>query len=169
MITIIAGTNRPDSNSEKIANFYNNLISEESQVLALQDLPNDFVFADTYGEGSSEFNQIVTDKIVNSDKFIFVIPEYNGGFPGVLKAFIDAVPPKEFHNKKAALVGLSSGHTGALRPMDQFSDILHYLKVEVLSAKPKLSGIESLLSDGQLTDERSLSLLHDQIERFSKF
>lgn len=169
MITIIAGTNRPDSNSEKIANFYNNLIPEESQVLALQDLPNDFVYADTYGEGSVAFNKIVTEKIVNSDKFIFVIPEYNGGFPGVLKAFIDAVPPKEFHNKKAALVGLSSGHTGALRPLDQFSDILHYLKVEVLSAKPKLSGIEGLMTDNKLTDERSLGLLNDQIERFSKF
>lgn len=169
MITIIAGTNRPDSNSEKIANFYNDLIPEESQVLALQDLPNDFVFADTYGEGCADFNKIVTEKVINADKFIFVIPEYNGGFPGVLKAFIDAVPPKEFYNKKAALVGISSGHTGALRPMDQFSDILHYLKVEVLSAKPKLSGIESLLTGDKLTDERSLDLLNDQIERFAKF
>ncbi len=169
MITIISGTNRPNSNSEKIANFYNNLTPEKSQVLCLKDLPKDFVFADTYSEGSKEFNQIVNDKIVNANRFIFVIPEYNGGFPGVLKAFIDAVPPKHFHDKKAALVGLSSGHTGALRPMDQFSDILHYLKVEVLSAKPKLSGIEKLIENDVLVDERALSLLNDQIERFKKF
>lgn len=169
MITIIAGTNRLDSNSERIANFYNNLTPEKSQVLCLKDLPNDFVFADTYGEGSPAFNKIVTEKIINADKFIFVIPEYNGGFPGVLKAFIDAVPPKHFHDKKAALVGLSSGHTGALRPMDQFSDILHYLKVEVLSAKPKLSGIEKLIAKDTLVDERAIGLLNDQIERFAKF
>ncbi len=169
MITIISGTNRPNSNSEKIAEFYNNLTPEESQVLNLKDLPNDFVFADTYGEGSKEFNKIVTEKIINADRFIFIIPEYNGGFPGVLKAFIDAVPPKHFNDKKAALVGLSSGHTGALRPMDQFSDILHYLKVEVLSAKPKLSGIENLMDKDTLVDERALSLLDDQIKRFAKF
>ncbi len=169
MITIIAGTNRPGSNSEKIANFYNKYTPEESQVLCLKDLPRDFVFTDTYGEGSTEFNKIVNDKIVNADKFIFIIPEYNGGFPGILKAFIDAVHPKNFHNKKAALVGLSSGHTGALRPLDQFSDILHYLKVEVLSAKPKLSGVELLIKEDQLIDERALSLLNDQIDRFSKF
>lgn len=169
MITIIAGTNRPDSNSLRIANFYNELIPDDSQVLALKDLPNDFVYADTYGEGSEAFNKVVNDKVINADKFIFIIPEYNGGFPGVLKAFIDAVPPKHFYNKKAALVGLSSGHTGALRPMDQFSDILHYLKVEVLSAKPKLSGIENLITDNKLTDERAINLLKDQIDRFAKF
>lgn len=169
MITIIAGTNRPDSNSERIAKFYNNLIPEESQVLALKDLPRDFVYADTYCEGSDAFNKIVNENIIKADKFIFIIPEYNGGFPGVLKAFIDAVSPKHFNDKKAALVGVSSGHSGALRPMDQFSDILHYLKVEVLSAKPKLSGIENLITDEKITDERAIQLLKDQIERFAKF
>ena len=101
MITIIAGTNRPDSNSERIANFYHNLIPEESQVLALKDLPRDFVYADTYGEGSDAFNAIVKTNIIDADKFIFIIPEYNGGFPGVLKAFIDAVHPKHFNDKKS--------------------------------------------------------------------
>lgn len=169
MITIIAGTNRPDSNSERIAKFYNDLIPEESQVLSLKDLPRDFVYADTYGEGSDAFNSIVDSNVIHADKFIFIIPEYNGGFPGVLKAFIDAVHPKHFNDKKAALVGISSGHSGASRPMDQFSDILHYLKVEVLSAKPKLSGIENLITDDKLTDERAIGLLKDQIERFAKF
>lgn len=169
MITIIAGTNRPGSYSEKIANFYNTFTTEETQVFCLKDLPKDFVFADTFCDGSDAFNELVTKNITNVDKFIFVIPEYNGGFPGILKAFIDAVHPKNFNNKKAALVGLSSGHSGALRPLDQFSDILHYLKVEVLSAKPKLSGIELLVKGDQLVDERSLSLLTDQITRFTKF
>lgn len=169
MITIISGTNRPGSNSEKIANFYHNYTPEETQVLSLKDLPKDFVFADSFCDSSEAFNQLVEKYIVNVDKFIFVIAEYNGGFPGILKAFIDAVHPKHFNNKKAALVGLSSGHSGALRPMDQFSDILHYLKVEVLSAKPKLSGIELLIKDGELVDERALSLLNDQIDRFSRF
>jgi len=169
MITIISGTNRPGSNSEKIANFYHKFTPEETQVLCLKDLPRDFVFADTFCDGSPEFNKIVEKNIIKADKFIFIIPEYNGGFPGILKAFIDAVHPKNFHNKKAALVGLSSGHSGALRPMDQFSDILHYLQVEVLSAKPKLSGVELLIKEDQLIDERALSLLNDQIARFSKF
>ena len=169
MTTIICGTNRPDSNSERIAKIYQELLNEESQILLLKDLPRDFVYADTYGDGSAEFNAIVKEKITNADKFIFIIPEYNGGFPGVLKAFIDAVHPSNFYDKKAALVGISSGHTGALRPMDQFSDILHYLKVEVLSAKPKLSGIENLLDGNNLTDERAKNLLVEQIERFARF
>lgn len=169
MITIIAGTNRPNSNSEKIAKFYNNLIQEDSQILLLKNLPKDFVYKDTYGEGSKEFNKIVSEKISNAKKFIFIIPEYNGGFPGVLKAFIDAVNPKEFNEKKAALVGLSSGRSGALRPMDHLTDILHYLKVEVLSVKPKLSNIEKLMGDDKLIDSEAIELLKKQIKKFSKF
>ena len=169
MITIISGTNRPDSNSAKVAEFYQSLVQEECQILHLKDLPNDFVFADTFTEGSNEFQAIVKKHVTDADKFVFIIPEYNGGFPGVLKAFIDAVPPKEFATKKSALVGISAGHTGALAPLNQFTEVLHYLKVEVMAAKPKLSGIDALFTGSDITDERALTQLKAQSEAFSKF
>ena len=62
---------------------------------------------------------------------------------------------KDFNHKKAALVGVSSGHAGALRPLDQFTSVLHYLQVEVYSGKPKLSSIEALLDDDKLNDEEA--------------
>ena len=46
----------------------------------------------------------IQEIVTKTDKFIFVIPEYNGSFPGVLKVFIDACSfPESFYEKKAAL------------------------------------------------------------------
>lgn len=165
MITIISGTNRPNSNSLLISRKYAQHLDakgQECQVLNLQDLPKDFIFSDMYGERSDEMQAIISRHFDQVEKFVFIIPEYNGGFPGVLKAFIDCIPPSHFHYKKAGLVGLSSGNAGSLRGMDQFSNVLNYLKVNVLFAKPKISQIESLLrQDPDLTDER-VNLLLDE-------
>jgi NAD(P)H-dependent FMN reductase len=169
MISIISGTNRAGSNSLKVAKAYAQILDSEgteNQILDLNTMPHTFAFSELYGERSEAFASTVEKYITSVDKFVFVIPEYNGGFPGFLKLFIDAVPPTSFHNKLAGLVGLSSGHTGALRPVDQFTNVLNYLKVDVIALKPKLSGIETLLSEeGELVDERSVFALKAHASR----
>jgi NAD(P)H-dependent FMN reductase len=142
----------------------------EAQLLDLADLPREIAFSECFGERTDSFQQNFIRLVEKSEKFIFIIPEYNGGFPGILKLFLDAIPPKAFHYKKAALVGISSGSAGALRPMDQFSNVLNYLKVNVLSDKPKLSAIEEALGkDGELVNELYLKRLTLQAEHFMDF
>lgn len=170
--TIITGTNRPNSNSEKIAQTYAAALHNaggEGRVLKLTDLPRDFVFTDMWDERSAEMQSIIDTYMVTASKYVFVVPEYNGGFPGVLKAFIDCVPPKIFQGKKAGLVGLSSGKAGGLRPMDQLSNVMNYLKVSVLYAKPKLSEIELLLKEGDLKDERANELIRQHVQLMIDF
>ncbi len=153
---IISGTNRPNSNSLKVGEAYcEELLNlgESCQLLNLEDLPRDFVFSDAFGERSEEMQGWIDELIQPATHFIFVVAEYNGSFPGILKAFIDCVPPAAFHYKKASLIGLSSGHSGALRAQDQLTAILNYLKVNVHYAKPKFSGIERMLTeDGALNE-----------------
>ncbi len=172
MITIISGTNRTDSNSKKVANFYHNIMNEmgiESQVLDLKDLPQDFAFTQL-GTQTDEYNKIINQYITNIDRMLIIIPEYNGGFPGVLKSFFDTVPPKYVNHMRCALAGVSSGHAGAARAIDSFSDILHYLKAEVYSNKPKFSGIENLLDEnGNFKNDRDISRIKEQIEGLVKF
>jgi len=172
MITIICGTHREGSNSERVSNFYSELLKEkgqDSQVLLMKNLPSDFLFADTFTDGSEDFNAVVNQYIANVERFVFVIPEYNGGFPGVLKAFIDAVTPKLFEGKKACLVGVSTGRAGALRPLDHFTHVLHHLKVEVLSEKPKLSSIHMHIEGDTIVDEQLIERLNHQIGKFLKY
>lgn len=172
MITVICGTNRENSNSAIISRVYEDIIQQfnvEVNVLYLKDLPNNFAYDEMNEKKSEAFEAIVDKYVVKANKFIFVIPEYNGGFPGVLKSFLDVVAPKYFNNKKAALVGVASGHAGALRPLDHLTNVLHYLKVEVMSDKPKFSSINALLDDNKLNDQQAIDRLKNQVEKFLKF
>lgn len=173
MISVISGTNRPNSNSARIAVLYAKMLEakgQEGKLLLLEHLPVDFAFTELYGERSEQFERLIDAHIRAASKFLFVIPEYNGGFPGVLKTFIDAVPPKHFRGKRAGLIGLSAGRTGGLLGMDHFTGILHYLGVEVMSNKPKLSSIDSLTDEGgNLIDEASLKRLGQHVDRLIAF
>lgn len=147
-ILVISGTNRPNSNTLAIASYYHQqLLKNEhaSKLLDLNKVDSDVYNHNMYATPHASIEQLVVDYLDWANKFVFVVPEYNGGYPGILKAFIDAVPPSKFHFKKAALIGLSSGHLGCVRGMDSLTNVLNYLKVSVLFNKPKLSAIESLL------------------------
>jgi len=173
MYTIISGTNRPDSKSYKLALIYQKKLNEigvDSLILSLKDLPVTFAFSEQFGNRTPAFDEILKKHIEPVNKFIFMVPEYNGGFPGVLKTLIDCVPPSFFHGKKAALVGLSSGHLGNTRGLDALTNVLHYLQVEVLSIKPKLSGIEKIINDkGEIINTSTLDRIDKQIEKFVSF
>ena len=171
-MTIIIGTNRPDSMSGKVAAHYAEMLIEKGvkpQIYNLANLPETFLFSELYGKRSEQFSTEIETYVSLQSKFIFVIPEYNGGFPGALKAFIDAVPPAEWQGKKAALIGVAAGRAGAARAMDQFTNILNYLKVNVFFSKPKLSGIGKLMEGDKLTDKTTLDMLDSHADGFMKF
>lgn len=173
MITIIVGTNRPGSNTERVAKHYKSLLEQrgvEHAFLHLDELPVDFIFNDMWGNRSAAMEAIIERTILPSDKYVFVIPEYNGGFPGILKGFIDCVPPKAWQGKKAGLIGVATGKAGALRPLDQFTNVLNYLKVSVLYAKPKLAEVQFAFNDtGELTDACVLALLEEHADLMMAF
>ena len=89
MVTIISGTNRPGSWTLKLAKYYQKRLAEkgmETTLFSLDRLPPRIIETDLFGKRSPEFEpiqQLVTD----TQKFLFIIPEYNGSFPGVLKTF----------------------------------------------------------------------------------
>lgn len=173
MITIIAGTNRAGSNSLKLARYYQQQLKEkgaESQILSLDQLPASLISSDMYGKRSPEF-QAIQDVVSASQKFLFVIPEYNGSFPGVLKTFIDACTfPESFYGKKAALVGLSSGKYGNVRGLEHFTGICHYIHLEVMPLRIHISGIgNELNAEGNLWQEDTLKFTNQQIDKFINF
>lgn len=174
MITIISGTNRPNSNSSIISEIYARLLRKrgiESSVLDLADLPVDFVFTALYSNSGANalFNQFA-GAIAQSEKFIFVVPEYNGSFPGVLKAFVDGLAyPLTFQHKKAALVGLSSGGQGGTLAISHLTDIFNYLGMHVLARKVRFPHIEKHLAGKELTNPLYLELLEEQIDLFLSF
>ncbi|MFN8864808.1 MAG: NADPH-dependent FMN reductase [Flavobacteriales bacterium] len=168
MITIVSGTNRSDSYTEAVARMTSDLLStagEQVQVLSLRELPGGLLETDLYGKRSPELQAIMDKFIVPVNKFVFVVPEYNGSFPGVLKLFIDAVPPRLWKDKKASIIGVSSGRAGNLRGQEHLTGIFHYLKMHVHYNKPKLSGIEGLMDDQRrIIDEPTMKILTEHVE-----
>ena len=172
MITIVSSTNRTNSNSFKVATSCREILlskNYKTELFSLEKLPKDFVFSSSFGKRTNEFENVVFKYIHPADKLIFIIPEYNGSFPGVLKAFIDTLDFINLSGKKAALIGLSSGHAGALRALDQFTHILHHLKIEVFSDKPKLSGIEKLIDNKEISDNKAIARVEGMLEKFLGF
>ncbi|NNC84033.1 MAG: NAD(P)H-dependent oxidoreductase [Flavobacteriales bacterium] len=173
MIGIVSGTNRADNLSCQIANLYAQLLENEGAehvLIDLRDLPRDIAFAETYGERSADYTRQFVQPMEDCEKFVFVIPEYNGGFPGILKLFIDSIPPRAFYYKKAGLIGLSNGRGGAARAMDQFSNVLNYLRVDVIAQKPKLSAIHQALGkEGDLMDEEYATRLKEHVKKMLAF
>lgn len=111
------------------------------------------------------------DLITATEKFIFIIPEYNGSFPGILKTFVDACQfPSSFFNKKAALVGLSSGKYGNVRGVDHFTGVCHYVRLQVLPLRIHIPHIFQELDDrGNLYREDTLRFTNEQIDEFVRF
>lgn len=168
MISIIAGTNRKNSETLRVAKYYKKVLEsrgEEGQVLSLADLPKDFLFSALYGEQNEAFNQIVEQYIFSVDKMIIVTPEYNGSFPGIMKAFIEGWNPKKVPGKWAALVGVASGRQGNSRGMDDLTNVLNYLKINVVPVKPPMSQIYNLLnSEGDIVDYQMNDLINLQLD-----
>ncbi|RQP13680.1 MAG: NADPH-dependent oxidoreductase [Parapedobacter sp.] len=173
MITIISGTNRPHSNTFKLASYYQQKLMEKgvaAHILSLADLSADFISADMYKTRSDAF-QPYQDRVMATEKFVFVIPEYNGSFPGILKTFVDACKfPDSFFNKKAALVGLSSGKYGNIRGVDHFTGVCHYIRLNVLPLRIHIPHIfQEFDADGNLFKEDTVRFTNEQIEEFIRF
>ncbi|HEX3386239.1 MAG TPA: NAD(P)H-dependent oxidoreductase, partial [Mucilaginibacter sp.] len=76
-------------------------------------------------------------------------PEYNGSYPGILKVFIDACSfPESFYEKKAALVGISSGRYGNIRGVDHFTGVCHYIHLHVMPLKIHIPSVHKELDAG---------------------
>jgi chromate reductase len=173
MVTIISGTNRPGSNTLKVSQYYQKTLSEkglETNIFSLMDLPDSLISTDLYGKRSEQF-EVIQEQMTNTTKFLFIIPEYNGSFPGVLKTFIDACNfPDSFYDKKAALVGVSSGKYGNIRGIDHFGGVCSYLHINVLPLRIHIPYIKTELNaEGNFFKEDTLKFSNEQIDKFILF
>lgn len=171
-ISIICGSNRKKSNSSIIGLylFENEKIKDfNKSYFSLIDLNESFSLKEMYESSNESFEQLKRELIEESDKFIFIIPEYNGSFPGILKLFIDTVPPVYWKDKKAGLIGLSAGVQGGSLALSQFTNVLNYLKCSVYHHKPKLSLIDTKIQDRELVDEFEKEKIALFLQGFLKF
>jgi chromate reductase, NAD(P)H dehydrogenase (quinone) len=166
MITIIAGTNRADSMTMCIAQIYKRILSVHTSDVKILSLEGRCVWV-----REAEMLEIEQQFLVPAEKFVFVMPEYNSSFPGILKTMMDNTDIKKvWWHKKAALTGLSDGRAGNIRGLEHMTSILNYLKVNVLYNKVPLSKIrEELDGEGNLLNAATEEILKLQMQDFVNF
>jgi NAD(P)H-dependent FMN reductase len=173
MIIVISGTNRPGSNTVKIAaEAVERLRSagEEVRVLDLTELPRELFDGESYAEkppGLAPFQEA----ILAADGIVTVVPEYNGGFPGVMKYFIDMLRfPDSLYEKPAAFIGLSAGPWGAIRGVEQLEAVFRYRHANIFGRRVFLPSIGTCLDDhGRLNDEAAAKRLDEMLLGFIDF
>jgi chromate reductase, NAD(P)H dehydrogenase (quinone) len=172
-IAVISCTDRPGSRTYKLAAYIREQYLKqdlESNLISLTDYPFDQVFGGKYGKDIPAV-KVFNEHILAHDGLVFVIPEYNGSFPGVFKLFIDYLPfPKSFLGMPIAFVGVATGSFGALRAVEHAQQVVGYRNAYVFPERVFIARADKTF-DPVLgpTDELYAQLLGSQIVNFSSY
>jgi len=173
MIVQLIATNRPGSNTAKVAAHVAEIYAAKGSSLDIVDLhklPPEIFAPTSYAEKPASFAPF-QEALTKADGIIIVTPEYNGGFPGVFKYFIDMLKfPETFTGKPFAFVGLSAGGGGAVRPVEQFSTLVNYLRGVIYPGTVNIPGIHQHLNESdRLKTPELIERLEKQADGFIKF
>jgi len=173
VIVLIVGTNRPGSNSRKVAGQVAEIYQELKtplRVLDLAQLPPEIFAPSSYAQKPESF-QPFANAVLQSSGLHVVTPEYNGSIPGVLKYFIDMLKfPESFERRPVCFTGVALGIWGALRPVEQLQAIFGYRNAHIYPERVFLPQVHNLLDDhGRIKDAELRERLKKQAEGFVTF
>lgn len=162
-IPVILGTTRKGRASENVARFVHSELSKYENVeTSLVDIRDIKLPTDDAGEAikDSEFSATVS----RADGLLIVTPEYNHGYPGMLKHLLDT-NLKEYIHKAVGICGVSAGGFGGTRVIQNLLPVLRELGLVTIFWDGNFSNAQKLFDeDGKLLDESYVK----RIEKFLK-
>ena len=171
-LQIISGTNRPGNLSMGIATQYQDLLENggvKTDLLSLSSLPANFLESDLYGCRSESFS-VINRRILDSSHVLFIVPEYNGSIPGILKLFIDACDyPSSFKDTFIWMAGLSAGTSGNAQGVRHLGEIMTFLGAEIDPQPILLRSLRSnkISDQGWVSDPAMVTDLEGHVERIT--
>jgi NAD(P)H-dependent FMN reductase len=142
-IAIIIGSTRPDRVGPAVAHWLLDLAKQRGDAeyelvdLADFDLPHlDEPLPAATGQYTRPHTLRLAETVAGFDGFVFVTPEYNRSFPGVLKTAIDLVYA-EWHHKSAGFVGY--GADGGVRAVEHLRGVMGMLQIADVRSQVTLS------------------------------
>ena len=160
-IPVILGTVRKGRASENVARFvYEETKKREDVTTELIDLGDlQFAFDDA---GEAIKNAAFSATIQRADGLILVVPEYNHGYPGILKHALDS-NLKEYIHKAAGICGVSAGGFGGTRVIENLLPVLRELGLVTIFWDGNFSNAQKLFdAEGKLLDQ-------SYVKRIDKF
>jgi len=126
-IPILLGTNRKGRESENAAKWIFSKMQEHEEIEPVFVDVRDFTLpTDHYGqEIKSDFPEW-RDTIIKADGLVIVTPEYNHGYPGILKSVLDLLL-KEYIHKPVAFAAVSAQMWGGTRVIESLLPVVREL------------------------------------------
>jgi len=172
MITVISGTNRPNSNTVKVAWLAVEGLrqaGEKAEMLDLAELPAELFDGASYAEKPAAFAPF-QDAMVATDGILTVIPEYNGACPGVMKYFIDMLRfPDSLYEKPVGFIGISAGPWGAVRAVEQIEMVFQYRHAHLFGRRVFIPHIGKAMDNGRFVDQSLEKRFGEALEKFVDF
>jgi NAD(P)H-dependent FMN reductase len=150
-IPVILGTSRKGRASENVARFvFAEAQKREGVETELIDI-RDLKFAiDDAGEALKD--PTFSEQMMRADGLVLVTPEYNHGYPGLLKHVLDT-NLQEYIHKAVGVCGVSAGGFGGTRVIQGLLPVLRELGLITIFWDGNFSGAQSLFDEaGDIKD-----------------
>src|SRR5712664_1289952 len=150
-IPVILGTARKGRASENVAKFvFNEVQKREGVETELIDIRELAFPVDDAGEQIKDAKFSAT--IERADGLVIVTPEYNHGYPGLLKHVLDS-NLKEYIHKAVGICGVSAGGLGGTRVIENLLPVMRELGLVTIFWDGNFSSVQNLVdATGRLQD-----------------
>ena len=162
-IPVILGTPRQGRASEHVARFVLGEVAKrdgvETELIDIRDLNLPVTDA-----GESIKDPGFSAAVARADALIIVAPEYNHGYPGLLKHALDT-NLKEYIHKAVGICGVSAGSFGGTRVIENMLPVMRELGLVTIFWDGNFSSVQNIFdSDGNLLEEAYIR----RIDKFLK-
>jgi NAD(P)H-dependent FMN reductase len=151
-IPVILGTPRKGRASESVARFVAGEVSKregvETELIDVRELR---LPTDDAGEAIKDAG--FSSKMSRADALVIVTPEYNHGYPGLLKHALDS-NLNEYIHKAVGVCGVSAGGFGGTRVVENLLPVLRELGLVTIFWDGNFSGAQKLFDEsGRILDD----------------
>jgi NAD(P)H-dependent FMN reductase len=151
-IPLVLGTTRKGRRSENAARFVfeetKKRAGVETEFVDICEIP---MRLDDAGEQIKD--QAFSDLVKRADGLILVVPEYNHGYPGLLKHALD-MNLEEYIHKAVGICGVSAGPFGGARVIEALLPVMRELGLVTIFNDVNFGNVGEIFGeDGKLLDE----------------
>lgn len=155
-ITVVTGTARIDNVSQRVAQAVATAIRDHDvQVteVAVGDLLEGTATVPPWGAGGADSVPTKWKEVVaTTDRFVFVLPEYNHSFPGEWKLLMDSLFA-EYKGKGAYVVAVGGGQFAGARVMEHVMPVLVNFQFAVANDRLHIAhASRTFPEDGSISD-----------------
>jgi NAD(P)H-dependent FMN reductase len=153
-IPVVLGTPRKGRHSERVAKFVIDRFGQRNDVeTELIDVKEVQLASDDAGEALKDAR--FSSTVMRADALVLVVPEYNHGYPGLLKHLLDT-NLKEYIHKAVGICGVSAGGFGGARVIQNLLPVLRELGLVTIFWDVNFSNAQNLFDqEGRMKDASS--------------